>query len=64
MGADCLSHPDDAVSPAELLLEQKVLIDKRISKLLKGYRFMTIDINDSPLQPLMEDNKYMRFQKG
>ena len=58
---DRLTYTDDVSSPADSLLETKLLLNSTISDASKEPRFMTLDVKYFPLQTLMERLEYMRI---
>ena len=62
VGVDKLDYYDDTGSPANNLLETKILIDSVISSAKKGSRFMSADTNDHFLETPIRDPEHMEVK--
>ena len=62
VGGDRLNYTLDAGSPAENLLETKLLINSTISDASKSAQFMSADLKDFFLATPMEGDEYMKVK--
>ena len=60
VGGDKLDFPYDAGSPADSLLQTKLILNSTISDAKKGARFLSADLKDNFLASPMEENEYTR----
>ena len=63
LGGDKLDYFGETASPAENLLETKILINSVISDAEMGAKFMSLDIKDFFLQSHLPEKEYLRIHK-